>query len=84
MPEARGKVLSLSMQQRWMYKLSCQSRSVHQCIKHGAKTYKYKKHCRVEGCANFVVKGGLCLGHGAKVKRCNSDGGTNLAKQGGV
>jgi hypothetical protein len=30
---------------------------------HGAKT----KRCSIEGCTNIVVKGGVCVTHGAKV-----------------
>eukprot|EP00984_Skeletonema_dohrnii_P024726 scaffold13857_cov76-Skeletonema_dohrnii-CCMP3373.AAC.3 len=37
--------------------------------------------CSSEGCKSIAQKGGVCIRHGAKVKRCNSGGCTN---QGGV
>jgi hypothetical protein len=44
-----------------------------------------KKRCRDEGCTNQAYKGGVCVTHGAKVKRCTFEGGcTNQAKKGGV
>jgi hypothetical protein len=49
---------------------------------------KYKKKCSVEGCTNIIVRGGVCVRHGAKVKKrryeCSSNGCTNLAQKGGV
>jgi sulfur relay (sulfurtransferase) complex TusBCD TusD component (DsrE family) len=48
-------------------------------MKHGAKT-----ECKHEGCTNHAIKGGVCIRHGAKVKRCNSAGCTNQAKNRGV
>jgi hypothetical protein len=52
------------------------------CIRHGADI----KRCGVQGCTNHIVKGGLCIRHGAKItrKRCSSEGCTNQAKKGGV
>ena len=32
------------------------------------------KLCSSDGCTNFVVKGASCDRHGAKEKRCNSEG----------
>ena len=38
-----------------------------------------------KGCTNnIVVKGGVCVRHGTKTKRCSVDGCTNVAKKGGV
>jgi hypothetical protein len=40
-----------------------------------------------EGCTNIVVKGGVCVTHGAKQKakkRCNHEGCTNGAIKGGI
>ena len=45
---------------------------------------KYKKTCSADGCTNQVIKGGVCIEHGAKRKLCSSDGCTNQAKRGGV
>eukprot|EP00984_Skeletonema_dohrnii_P024334 scaffold13442_cov96-Skeletonema_dohrnii-CCMP3373.AAC.3 len=48
--------------------------------------YKYKRICSANGCTNMVVKGGVCVRHGAKVKRklCSREGCTNIAIKGGV
>lgn len=45
-----------------------------------------KKRCNIEGCTNQVVKVGVCLTHGAKVKykRCSHKGCTSKVQQGGV
>eukprot|EP00985_Skeletonema_marinoi_P024831 scaffold17643_cov67-Skeletonema_marinoi.AAC.1 len=47
---------------------------------------KEAKRCSSEGCTNRVVKGGVCVKHGAKVeaKRCSSEGCTNHVVKGGV
>jgi hypothetical protein len=45
---------------------------------------KYKKTCKADGCTNIVVKGGVCIKHGAKVKQCSSEGCSNYAVKGGV
>lgn len=37
-----------------------------------------------QGCTNQVVKGGVCVTHGAKLKQCSLDGCTNNAKKGGL
>jgi hypothetical protein len=43
---------------------------------------KYVYICSAEGCTNIVVRGGVCIRHGAKVepKRCSSEGWTNQAQ----
>jgi len=41
-------------------------------------------YCSSEGCTNQVVNGGVCMRHGARVKRCSREGCTNVAVQGGV
>jgi hypothetical protein len=38
----------------------------------------------VKDAPNQVYKGGVCVRHGAKKKRCSSEGCTNIAKKGGV
>ena len=45
---------------------------------------KKKNYCRIEGCANWAVRGGVCVRHGAKVKLCSSEGCTNIVVKGGV
>eukprot|EP00984_Skeletonema_dohrnii_P015434 scaffold6670_cov81-Skeletonema_dohrnii-CCMP3373.AAC.2 len=45
---------------------------------------KYKYECPVDGCTNQVQNGGVCIKHGAEVKRCSSKGCTNGAIKGGV
>jgi hypothetical protein len=34
-------------------------------------TARTRKLCSYEGCTNGVVEGGVCVTHGAKVKRCS-------------
>jgi len=48
--------------------------------------YKYKRICSANGCTNVVVKGGVCVRHGANRKRklCSREGCTNIAQKGGV
>ncbi len=36
-----------------------------------------RKICSSEGCTNIVVKGGVCIRHGAKKKLCSYEGCTN-------
>ncbi len=43
-----------------------------------------RKLCSSDGCTNIVVRGGLCIRHGAKVKLCSIEGCTNQAKNGEV
>jgi hypothetical protein len=50
------------------------------CMKHGA-TYT-KKRCSKKGCSNQVIKGGVCVRHGAKVKQCSEEGCTKQAQNG--
>ena len=43
------------------------------------------KRCSFEGCTNQVVKAGVCVPHGAKVKRCtHHEGCTNQVVKRGV
>ena len=45
-----------------------------------------RKRCTFDGCTNIVVKGGVCVTHGAKVerKRCSFKDCTSYAQKGGV
>ena len=36
------------------------------------------------GCSSYARKGGVCVTHGAKVKRCSFEGCTNIVVKGGV
>jgi len=42
------------------------------------------KLCSKEGCTHIIVKGGVCVKHGAKLKRCSNEGCTNIVVKGGV
>jgi hypothetical protein len=51
------------------------------------KRKKYIYTCSYEACTNHVVKGGVCIRHGAKVRKkhcCFNKGCTNFARKGGV
>ena len=43
-----------------------------------------RKYCNQEGCGNTVQQGGVCIKHGAIVKRCSQDGCGKQVVQGGV
>ena len=43
-----------------------------------------RKYCSQDGCGNLVQQGGVCIKHGARVKRNSQDGCGNLPRQGGV
>ena len=46
---------------------------------------KKKRTCSAaDGCTNNVVRGGVCVRHGAKIPRCSSAGCPNQVIQGGV
>jgi len=54
-------------------------------VRHGKERGAWKrKYCSQDGCSNLVVQDGVCLKHGARVKRCSQDGCKNYVKQGGV
>ena len=40
--------------------------------------------CSHEGCTKCAIRGGVCVQHGAKVKRCGREGCNNQAQKGGV
>jgi len=50
----------------------------------GPQKKRLRKLCSSEGCAKYAQKGGVCIRHGAKVKRCNVEGCTNYSINGGV
>ena len=45
---------------------------------------KGRKLCSIDGCTNYFVQGGVCMRHGAEVKKCSHEGCTNQAQKGGV
>eukprot|EP00984_Skeletonema_dohrnii_P029618 scaffold20375_cov90-Skeletonema_dohrnii-CCMP3373.AAC.2 len=47
------------------------------------KQYRYYE-CSAEGCKKAAQQGGVCVRHGAKVKRCSYEGCTNQVRRGGV
>ena len=54
----------------------------------GKTTLPIKKQarrlCSVEGCTKQAKKGGICIKHGAKVRKCSHEGCTNNALKSGV
>jgi len=44
----------------------------------------YRLLCSSAGCNNQVIKGGVCVRHGAKKKTCSHKGCNNQAKKRGV
>jgi hypothetical protein len=48
------------------------------------KKNRKKSLCSADGCTNGVIKGGVCIRHGAKAKRCSKEGCTRQAQVGGV
>ena len=49
-----------------------------------AQRSKYRYECSADGCTNRVIKGGVCIQHGAKRRLCSSEGCTNQVRKGGV
>ena len=43
------------------------------CMRHGSKS-KVSLTMQQEICTNQAKKGGVCVSHGAEVKRCSSEG----------
>ena len=43
-----------------------------------------RRLCSVEGCTKQAKKGGICIKHGAKVRKCSHEGCTNNALKSGV
>ena len=50
------------------------------CSHEGCTNFAQKGH---EGCNNFSQRGGVCITHGAKLKRCSEKGCTKQAQKGG-
>eukprot|EP00986_Skeletonema_menzelii_P004450 scaffold1518_cov113-Skeletonema_menzelii.AAC.2 len=52
----------------------------------GPPKKKHRYECSADGCTNRAIngKGGVCMRHGAKVKRCSSEGCTKYVVNGGV
>ena len=45
---------------------------------------KARRLCSVEGCTKQAKKGGICIKHGAKVRKCSHEGCTNNALKSGL
>ena len=50
----------------------------------GGTSKRVRRKCTVEGCANRVVQGGLCISHGAKRKTCKHPGCNKNVKKAGL
>jgi hypothetical protein len=50
----------------------------------GGTSKRVRRKCSVEGCANRVVQGGLCITHGAKRKTCKHPGCDKNVKKAGL
>eukprot|EP00984_Skeletonema_dohrnii_P012413 scaffold5035_cov88-Skeletonema_dohrnii-CCMP3373.AAC.2 len=50
----------------------------------GPPRKKPKYYCSNENCTNQVVKGGVCLSHGAELPKCSHEDCTKYARKGGV
>ena len=59
----------------------CTNQRGRVCIAHGVRL---SYDCTFEGCTNNVVKGGVCVTHGAEVKRCSFEGCANQVVKAGV
>eukprot|EP00984_Skeletonema_dohrnii_P019892 scaffold9608_cov119-Skeletonema_dohrnii-CCMP3373.AAC.2 len=69
-----GNTLDLNTQKRL--------RDAHEhTTEKNARKKCYRKKCSADGCTKFVQSGGVCVRHGAKVKRCSHEGCTNQAQQ---
>eukprot|EP00986_Skeletonema_menzelii_P005517 scaffold2043_cov149-Skeletonema_menzelii.AAC.3 len=55
------------------------------CLFYNAKVTKKRKRreCSADGCTNNAQSGGVCSRHGAKVKRCCSEGCIKPARRAG-
>lgn len=45
---------------------------------------RVRKKCKVEGCTNRIVEGGVCIRHGAKRKKCGYPGCNKHVKKAGM
>lgn len=50
----------------------------------GGTSKRVRRKCSIEGCANRVVQGGLCITHGAKRKTCKHPGCDKNVKKAGL
>ena len=49
----------------------------------GGTSKRVRRKCTIDGCANRVVQGGLCIAHGARRKVCKHPGCTKNVKKAG-
>jgi hypothetical protein len=50
----------------------------------GGTSKRVRRKCNMQGCANRVVQGGLCISHGARRKICNHAGCNKNVKKAGL
>lgn len=50
----------------------------------GGTSKRVRRKCKIDGCTNRVVQGGLCISHGAKRKMCKHPGCTKNVKKAGL
>lgn len=50
----------------------------------GTVSKRTRRKCKVDGCENRVVQGGVCISHGAKRKTCGHPGCTKHVKKAGM
>lgn len=65
----------------------CEPEEEEETKKHlanGGASKRARRKCTVEGCANRVVQGGLCISHGAKRKTCKYPGCSKNVKKAGL
>jgi len=51
---------------------------------HQTANKRMRRKCKVEGCINRIVEGGVCIRHGAKRKKCGFPGCTKHVKKAGM
>eukprot|EP00985_Skeletonema_marinoi_P016098 scaffold8559_cov135-Skeletonema_marinoi.AAC.6 len=56
----------------------------NQANRKGGVCKRHGRLCSSPNCTNTIVNRGVCMKHGAIIKRCNTDGCDNFAIQGGV
>ena len=71
-----------SMMATMSHETSKRKRLADEDLPRRKKMHRYE--CSADGCTNQAKKGGVCVRHGAKLKRCSYEGCTNIAVQGGV
>ena len=79
-----GKASLPSLKRRSTAKMKRESSIEKDPPREKVATKKYRYECSADGCSNHVVKEGVCIRHGAKVKLCSFEGCTKRIVKGGV